>query len=841
MKRLAFTFCWMVLLATTIALAQDSGARDEANVAVAKDAILPLPTGDGTHSHLESSVALLFDNGPLVTHPGGGFGGADASALQNTVLNSYGANQNATTFRIADDFTVSGGAWTIDSIALFGYQTGSTTTSTFTAANLQIWDGPPNLPGSNVIFGDLTTNRLIRTRFSGIYRVLITTLTASDRPIMRNVVQVGTTLMPGTYWLVWNASGSLASGPWQPPVSILGTYVTGNALQWTGAAWQALRDSVSPAPGNPQGAPFLVYGTASSNPLNAFNLQTPAAGATVTTLAGSTTPVVITWDTSTASATYKWIFGSPAVPPRLLTLPASTNSITTTLGALDAILAGLGVQQGDSVVGQWDVWAYRNNPPDNDSLKSANGPRAITLKRGLPALVAFNLVSPASGTTIVTSAFVTTPITAVWRKSGAGATYRWKFAAPSFPGTVLLNIPTALDTFLTARSSELDSLIAGLGVAPGDSIVGQWRVYAYSGSDSLASAQTFNITFKRALLPPCLSDFVVTRSTGITFASISSTGNSFAAWRNAANIDDNRTASTPIGFAFNYLGVDYTSFSASTNGYIDLSSSAATGSGTAAYGYQNTQFTATTGTLLAIGPLYDDLVFPTGTAQTSIMKYQLDGSAPNRVLTVEWIGVRHFSSSSAGNMNFQVKLYETLNKIEFVYGPMDGGTGTFTYTLGLNASTMSAPPTICELLSQQAANSTSFSNVAANALATMPEANSMLAFTLPTTSVEPISGTLPTEYTLSQNYPNPFNPATMIQYALPEQSMVSLKVYNLLGQEVVTLFNDMQTAGRFEAVWNGRNAAGAQVSSGIYFYRLEARSINTGSVYTNLKKMLFLK
>jgi hypothetical protein len=577
-----------------------------------------------------------------------------------------------------------------------------------------------------------------------------------------------------------------------------------------------------------------------SGPLNAFNLQTPPPGTTITTLAGSTTPVSSTWDTSAAGASYKWIFGAPVVPPRLFTLPTTTNALNTTLGALDAVLAGAGLQQGDSVIGQWDVWAFRNNPPQNDSLKSTNGPRAIILKRGRPALNAFNLVSPASGTTVTTNPISTTPINFVWRKSGDGVNYRWKFATPTFAGTVRLNIPTALDTFATFRTSQLDSLIAGLGVATGDSITGQWRAYAYSGTDSLASAQTFNVTFKRGSIP-CLANFTVTRTTGITYNTISTTGTSFAGWRNTTSIDDNRSNSTPIGFNFNYIGVDYTSFSASTNGFMDLSSSAATGSGTAAYGYQNTQFTATTGTLLAMGPLYDDLIFPTGTAQTNMMRYQLDGTAPNRVLTVEWIGVRQFASSTVGNMNFQVKLYETSNKIEFVYGPMDPGTGTMSYTIGLNGPTMSGTPGLCELLTQQTANTATFSNIPQNALVTAPESNTMISFTLGTSSVEPVPGVLPSEFTLSQNYPNPFNPATRFQYSVPEQATISLKVYNLLGQEVVTLFSGAQNPGQFEATWDGRSSSGVQVSSGVYFYRMEAKSASTGSVFVSQKKMLLLK
>ena len=99
-----------------------------------------------------------------------------------------------------------------------------------------------------------------------------------------------------------------------------------------------------------------------------------------------------------------------------------------------------------------------------------------------------------------------------------------------------------------------------------------------------------------------------------------------------------------------------------------------------------------------------------------------------------------------------------------------------------------------------------------------------------------ISG-LPDDYALEQAYPNPFNPTATIEYSLPSDSRVSLKIYNLLGQLVQTLSNDIEPAGFKQVVWNASNAA-----SGIYFYRLEATSIaNTSKTLTQVKKMILLK
>ncbi|MCD4691414.1 MAG: T9SS type A sorting domain-containing protein [Calditrichales bacterium] len=83
-------------------------------------------------------------------------------------------------------------------------------------------------------------------------------------------------------------------------------------------------------------------------------------------------------------------------------------------------------------------------------------------------------------------------------------------------------------------------------------------------------------------------------------------------------------------------------------------------------------------------------------------------------------------------------------------------------------------------------------------------------------------GNIPQNYSLHQNYPNPFNPATTINYDLPKTSNVVLRVYDLIGQEVKTLVNDIQTAGEKSVVWNGRNSAGQIVSSGVYIYSLQA-------------------
>jgi flagellar hook assembly protein FlgD len=94
---------------------------------------------------------------------------------------------------------------------------------------------------------------------------------------------------------------------------------------------------------------------------------------------------------------------------------------------------------------------------------------------------------------------------------------------------------------------------------------------------------------------------------------------------------------------------------------------------------------------------------------------------------------------------------------------------------------------------------------------------------------------------LSQNYPNPFNPSTQIRFGLPQESVLRLKIYNILGQEVASLADEVRPAGYFVATWDGTNNAGSKVGTGVYFYRFEAKGLVTGETFTSLKKMMLVK
>jgi CubicO group peptidase (beta-lactamase class C family) len=90
-------------------------------------------------------------------------------------------------------------------------------------------------------------------------------------------------------------------------------------------------------------------------------------------------------------------------------------------------------------------------------------------------------------------------------------------------------------------------------------------------------------------------------------------------------------------------------------------------------------------------------------------------------------------------------------------------------------------------------------------------------------------------FSLIQNYPNPFNPVTAIQFSVPKDSYVNLKIFNILGKEVATLISGDVSAGYHKVIWNGRDKTGKPLSSGMYFSRMESGSFSV------VKKMVLLK
>lgn len=448
--------------------------------------------------------------------------------------------------------------------------------------------------------------------------------------------------------------------------------------------------------------------------INPFNLLFPPTGLLFISDAGNSSPVNITWSRSAPLVTYRWKFGAPSVSNVILNLPSNIGGadtvLTVTPAAVDGILAGLGLTPGQSVTGQWAVWAYYAG----DSLKSTQT-FDITFKRKA-ILNPFSLLFPPTGLTLVTSPENNTLININWRKSGTGATYKWKFGAPTI-SSVILNLPSnnsGNDTLLTVTPAAVDGILASLGLNPGDSVSGQWAVWAYNGTDSLKSTQTFQITFRRSklanfnlLFPP----------TGLTFVS-----------------NPNITTPVNINWSKSASGVTYKwKFGAPdvTNVILNLAS---------------------------------------------------NNNGADTLLTVTPAAVDGILAGLGLN-------------------PGDSVVGKWAVWAFLNGDSLKSAQTF---------------NI------TFKRNNP--------TGINQVGTEIPASFALSQNFPNPFNPSTTIKFSVPKNGFVNLKVYDLAGKEVSNLINENLIAGNYEASFDGSN-----LTSGVYFYRLQANG------FTETKRMTLIK
>lgn len=238
-----------VALACFSGFAQSKHAGNSVNQNVKNSTVLDqagrkvqISTASNAYSTPKS---MLFSNGSIVTNPGGGAGGADLSIPYDN--NSLGSGvQLSADNSIAVNFNVIDQSWTLDSVRLYTYQTGSTTTSTITDARIRIWSGTPGQAGSTIVWGDTITNRMTSTRWSNCYRGA--DATATTRPLMVVVCNTtGAVLNQGNnYWIEFIIGGTLTSGPWCPPIA------AGSDMQSIASVWATTTSEY----------PVDVYGTA---------------------------------------------------------------------------------------------------------------------------------------------------------------------------------------------------------------------------------------------------------------------------------------------------------------------------------------------------------------------------------------------------------------------------------------------------------------------------------------------------------------------------------------------------------------------------------------------------
>jgi len=561
-------------------------------------------------------------------------------------------------------------------------------------------------------------------------------------------------------------------------------------------------------------------------PLNAFNINTPAANTTLIGYPNSQTPITVSWDTSASTASYKWIFGNPTANIRKITIPTLQNNFTITSEQLNNYLIGLGVAVGDSLVGQWDVWAFRNNLA-NDSLKAANGPRTLTLKRGIPPLNTFNLNTPASGYSVLTSPNDNSNILFNWSTSGPGVTYKWKFGSPAISATkiILSSDISGVDSTLTVPNYLMDGYLASIGVTAGDTISGQWSVYAYNGFDSVMAGQSNNITFIRQPKGDVLVLYDSTIANGrVSLDSVTT---------NLARLDvtydiynkKGNTSTSAISFR-EYKQVILLGEGSSVMSNVTKDS-------LKSYLNAGTMQTKSKLIIMAddIGYMIDRpaSAFYDSAFARSMLGYQYVADRPG-VGGKGIIGITiniNLKDSTAGPSPDVIKRSSSL--------PISQTFNLYRYTLF--ADSMNAVGNISPTynVAVMALDAESLRPVAENPnpFTVKRVLYGLMSFVdqLPTSN-EPgsVNNVIPFEYKLSQNFPNPFNPSTRISYSLPVSKLVTLKIYNVLGKEVRTLVNSKQDAGNYEVVLNA-----ADMSSGIYFYTI------TAGDFVETRRMVLLK
>lgn len=201
-----------------------------------------------------AATVLLWDNGPF--HTGNGISLVQDLSLGLTTLGFN--HSDASSQRVADDFEAYCRCGTrLDLAEFFAYQTGSTSASTFDTVRVQVWSGRPGDPGSVVLGGDLTTNRFGASAFNHVYRQTESGPSSNMRPIMTVTASINVVVPPGAAWIEWQTGGTLASGPWAVPITILGQAATGNGRHFDGSAWVNAKDAGLQTQ---QGFPFRLYG-----------------------------------------------------------------------------------------------------------------------------------------------------------------------------------------------------------------------------------------------------------------------------------------------------------------------------------------------------------------------------------------------------------------------------------------------------------------------------------------------------------------------------------------------------------------------------------------------------
>ena len=813
----------------------------------------------------ESPKAVLFDNGPYFNVAGGGpVAGSDLSLLESTTLGmtTLGAGHALSAgIRVADDFTIpSGETWTISTASFYAYQTGSTTTSTINHLNVRIWDGPPGEVGSNIVFGDSTTNVLATTEFSNAYRHSETAV-GTTRPIMKSTATIGTTLTEGTYWIDWQCGGTLASGPWAPPIAILGQNTTGNAKQSIASVWADLNDGGTLTP---QGLPFILDGTTGGGETTLF-FDDFESGTTQWTLTGTWGLTELQSVSPTHSLTESPV-GNYGDNLNITATMATSLDLSSYLGAEVSFWARYSIEQGFD-------YMYLQVSPDN-------GTTWLTQE-------AFNEENvPWTQYTYDLGGFVGNPNVLI----------RFRFFSDGG-----YNVDGMYIDDFTVTGSTVDlspPLIVHSGPEFYEGVIGDFtattNIIDISGIQSATLYYTVDGGSPISVVPSSVVGDVYTFTIPSTIP-----GSNIDYYIEATDNQSNTTVNPPV---YSYISGTYIKYDDPT---VDFVTNFGPLSGQLGAAVRMTVPAGNPGNLVtALIRNYTDINRPNSDMEFHV--WANNGGIPGADLITPFLVTPEATVANTSPM--------TRIDLRPYFTQLSGLTGDFW--IGF----MVPQDTVWITIKQPGAALRSFYNngttwvVYTNTdfhfrcvlgdernvpveltsfTANVTQGNVVLNWTTATeinnqgfevqkrtvngqysiighvqgngttTEIKNYSFTdagvalgtyyyrlkqvdfngdfefsneifvdvnAPLEFALAQNYPNPFNPTTSINFSIAEPTFVKLAIYNLLGEEVQVLKNDYMEAGTFKI-----NFDASSLPSGMYLYKIETAQ------YSSIKKMMLMK
>lgn len=292
-----------------------------------------------------------------------------------------------------------------------------------------------------------------------------------------------------------------------------------------------------------------------------------------------------------------------------------------------------------------------------------------------------------------------------------------------------------------------------------------------------------------------------------------------------------------LPFSILYDDYQYNEIQLSTNGWVEfgigtvgsergLSSANQIGSIGA---NENGRMAGTARPTKALGPWWEDL----NADGNGKVRYVTQGTQPNRVFVIQWEDIRAYwdAAATTTRLNFQVRLYEGSNLIEYCYGDVVAGTfggGDIGASIGFKDH-VGGDYRFYDIITDAPIPAGEV-NTSLSPLKDWPGKNTVYQIATTTTSIDEQNEFQPESYLLYQNYPNPFNPSTTIKYQLAESGFVTLKVYDITGSVVQTLVNKSQKPGTYQI-----NFEASHLSSGVYFYTMVSKG------FIQSRKMILLK